>query len=511
MTVSYNGFKIEPAPLINFSREFSRTGNGDIIGTLYNIQANGYLVAYKGSPTSSGTFNTGSLPLPDEDIQDASRLGAILRKQKALCELFGPQNEYKLFEVQSRDGSQPIKFNPYNFSVSFQDGIWYEYCQYTISMLADSIFPFSSGFDNSYLESASETWSIEQDVENFPLNPTYINAIGYSYRISHSVSAKGKPCFNPEDGSLISGGMENAKNWALKRLEDFSRETVFHLIYPTNRSGSLFSPGRDVDYLYPCNQVRSESINNLENEYSVNENWIFASGQAIEECTIEKNIGEDGVTNVSIQGNILGLERRAPPFASGNFTSKFHQASGYFESIRNTLHRRCEHYAEMEEYKKNVDSLFPIPVSYSISKNPIAGTIGYNYQFSNKPRLVSGAFSETWSVSDTEYGKKVALIPVLGKDDGPVIQDLGTSEHLERTIDVQLVMGPSFNRSSYESVRSSSKFPYQKIKEYIDSLDPAEEGGYKSWKQSPRMTWDPINGVGSYSVTYIYRRLGEEE
>ncbi len=491
MSVSFNGFKVEPAPLINFSREFSRTGNGDIIGTLYNVQANGFLVAYKGSPTSSGTFNTGSLPLPDEDIQDASRLGAILRKQKALLELFGPENEYKLFEVQSRDGSQPIKFNPYNFSVSFQDGIWYEYCQYTISMLADSIYPFSSGFANPYLESASETWSIDQDVENFnPLNR--FDDVGYLYKVNHSVSAKGKPYYD-SDGTLISGAIENAKNWVRERL-DFSDTIIY------DPSGSILPPS----YYNKCNQIRSENINNLEGEYSVNENWILSSGKVIEEFTVETNTSIDNFITISIQGNIIGLETRKVSvensyYLSGILESKFYNASGFFDSISNSFLTRCQ------VYGPSGVTLNPIPIGSTIGKNPIAGTINYSYQYNNRPSgLIEGSKSETVSVTSNDLGSKVALIPVLGRTNGPVIQDLGTSDHLEKTLNIEFILGPSLNAASPATIRSSFEFPESKVATLVEILDPINNGAEKSKRQSPQKTWDPYTGRGSYSVTWIY-------
>lgn len=258
-------------------------------------------------------------------------------------------------------------------------------------------------------------------------------------------------------------------------------------------------------YYNKCNQVRSESINNLDGEYSVNENWILSSGKVIEEFTVQSNTSIEGFTTVSIQGNIIGLETRRVSvensyYLSGILESKYYNASGFFDSISNSFLTRCQVYGASSGVTLN-----PIQLSSSVGRNPIAGTINYSYEYNNRPTsLISGAKSETISVTSNDLGTKVALIPVLGRTQGPVIQDLGTSEHLQKTLNIEFILGPSLNAANISTIRSSFEFPEEKVEWLVDALDPTNYGAEKSKKQSPQKTWDPYLGRGSYTVTWIY-------
>ena len=61
--VMYNGKRLIPAPLVSINKEYQRSPDNTKIGTNFNLTVNGTLLAYKGSPDSSGTFWTSSVIL----------------------------------------------------------------------------------------------------------------------------------------------------------------------------------------------------------------------------------------------------------------------------------------------------------------------------------------------------------------------------------------------------------------------------------------------------------------
>src|SRR5690606_22804115 len=98
-------------------KEFRKSADGTNIGSVFLITVTGRVVAYKGSPQSDGTFWTNTGYPADESIDADARLGALLRKKEAIRQLFA--DEGKSFEVQSADGTSPMKCNPRVISLEF--------------------------------------------------------------------------------------------------------------------------------------------------------------------------------------------------------------------------------------------------------------------------------------------------------------------------------------------------------------------------------------------------------
>ena len=293
--VSYNGKKLIPAPLINIDKRLIQAGNGTNLGSTYQITVNGTLFAYKGSPTSSGSFwDTSGYP-PDETIANDARLNAIVRKQEALRGLFS-QNGLS-FEVQSANGGPPLKFNPRIVGVNFSEDIWFDRCQYTITMEADFLSVFGnltpednyivqvesivgSGLENKYvyLQSAQESYDVEYDQDRDV------------FLVNHQVSAQGK------DNSA-STGYNSARNWVLSKLGITSQMNA-----PGVWSNN-FSSANGYDYL------RTQRASELDGSFEVSESWIFSSKPYTEQYTVEVNQA-DGVAQINVQGEVQGLAAR---------------------------------------------------------------------------------------------------------------------------------------------------------------------------------------------------------
>ena len=164
--VLYDGKRLIPAPLVTINKSFQKSGNGENIGSTFSLTLTGTVVAYMGSPDSSGTFYTGSDYPADEVIAADNRLGAIQRKQEAIRHLF--RQEGLQFEIQSSVTDEPVRCNPRITSIDFAEGIWYDRCDYTITLECDQLvggdFAEEDSF-NQYLSDASEEWSIDTNDE----------------------------------------------------------------------------------------------------------------------------------------------------------------------------------------------------------------------------------------------------------------------------------------------------------------------------------------------------------
>ena len=197
--VLYGTSRLIPAPFVSVSKQYSKAGDGRIIGSIFSLTITGKMLAFKGSPDSSGTFWTSGGYPSDETVGTDSRLKAIIRKQEALRNLFS--EEGLSLEFQSADGSAPMKCNPRMNSIEFSPDVWYQTCDYTINLEADVVYVngLALGEDafSQYIDDASESWSFDTDEDK----PETIG-VPRTYRVTHSVGAKGKR-FYDETGTLV--------------------------------------------------------------------------------------------------------------------------------------------------------------------------------------------------------------------------------------------------------------------------------------------------------------------
>jgi hypothetical protein len=417
MPVIYNSKMIIPGPLLEIRREIVRNDTGRITKQFYVIQAKGKLVAWKGSPNSTGQFWTGSYsPGPsDENISDISRLASLRTKMGALNNLFCDQGQW--FEAQPFDGTASIKFQPRIKNIQFAQGKWFEYVEYTIDMEADTII-FGDVEICGLLTNVipDETWSIEA-----------ADQIGRTYRLTHSVSSQQKTIFDAS-GIILAGnnGWERAKAIVIPYLG--IRDT--NKIYNT---GVLNLLGWNA-----YNYFRSQHTDEGTGKFSVTETWLVYDNKqggttnlppALDDFTINSRYAEDGTTQVNIDGNVTGLEIRDIVTGVGAQT-RWQSASLYFNAyVFPDIFTRALNYSGI--------ILNPLPLATTIGRNPIQGTISWSAQFSNRTiPLIPGAIREDITVIKDGGTDVFATIPVLGRPWGPVLQGMSTIS--EKTLSVNI-------------------------------------------------------------------------
>lgn len=277
MSVSYNGKKIIPAPLINIDKAYQKSGDGSKVGVLYNLSINGTLLPWKGSP--SGNYSSvndafwtlGGFP-PDEtfDATDGAAFDRLLRKQEALRDLF--IDEGKSLEWQPAGGQPVVKCNPRVLGVTFPEGNWADRAEYTINLEADWIMMTNapSGEDLGLLETpliqnAAESWSFEE-IEGFE---------GTSFRVSHSVKAKGIIGYD-ENGNALGPAWQHARDWAITKADGTIDSTIAsNAVDFANLTGGSF--------------VKNTTVDEKTGDYSISESWVLSSGTTYVEKQFSAN------------------------------------------------------------------------------------------------------------------------------------------------------------------------------------------------------------------------------
>lgn len=485
MPVIYDSKKIIPAPFASISKEYQRTNSGQKIGSTFSITLQGTIVAFMGSPNSlEELWDQPDYP-ESEEITHDSRLAAVLRKQDAIRKLFSVDG--KALEITPLDGTEPTKFYPRILNIQFSEGIWVDTCQYTITLEADKMYPEVEDVLTPYLQDMSENWQIETD-ENQPEN----ELIPRTYRMTHSLSAVGKPVYN-ELGNLVSEPWMQAREWVQSKMG-----------YDANVATSS-GVNNLPSYYQGWNLVRTEQTDKYQGSYFVTETWLLASGSALETFSVDINKGIDSsLSRVSIQGDIIGLEVRN----SNNTltTHKYTNAQTKWTQVSGLLLTRAQNYSG---YTLNTQ-----PLSSRIGRNPTVGSISYSYEFDDRPsNIIPGALSEIVTISEGLVGQLYASIFILGRANGPILQDLNTKPAATRTLNIELVMPiPSFGTNSIADIRSAffSQNPRLNAATATQfaniwyAADPSQQGYLKVFQDQPTENWNPKTGSYSYTQQWTF-------
>jgi hypothetical protein len=472
----YNSQMIIPGPLLDIRKEVVRNESGKLVRQFYTIQAHGKLLAYKGSPNSSGTFWTGSYTPgpPDEQIADVSRLASLRSKMAALNNLFCTQGAW--FEVQPFDGTPSIKFQPRIKGITFPQGKWYDTVDYVIDMEAETIL-FGSVETCGLLSNVvpEETWSIEA-----------ADQIGRIYRLTHSISSQQKDLY-AADGSIPDG------NFGWQRARSIVMPYV-GLGHPSNAYGvevaSVAANWGAYNYFW------NQNVDEGAGKFAITETWtVYDPTQgtgtimppALDDFTVNSRIGEDGIVHVTIDGTVTGLEM-SDNVTGAVLQTRWQSAALYFTGfVLPNIFARASSYSGV--------LLNPIQISSTIGRNPIQGTVSWSAEYTSKRLpVIPGAINEDITIQLDGGTDVFATIPIVGRPWGPALQGIGTIS--ERTMNISISAQLPAATVLFPGVASPN------TDGLVLSLAPV---ALQVFRQRDNVSWSADTGRYSRQTTFVYQ------
>lgn len=403
---------------------------------------------------------------------------------------------------------------------------------------------------SGFIEDYSENWSIEVDESNgttdtSQANPTSlpINHISSfrTYRLTRNITATGRTMYYEEDSAIKRReAWEQAKQYiytsVLKDNDAIStNNSTGYEQYPEYKLGQYFASGflniaKDIWGGY--NHLRTESIDVTAGTVTVNDTWLLSSGNAYENYNASLSKGSDThIHKVSLDGTIKGLSSvhagstqyggsnagTVTPYGTAPQNTHYQNALYKWHQISNSgtygpnchLYRRAQSLVHVP--------LNNIPLSISLASNEFTGEITYNIEYDTRiQNVVSGALSESITCNDTYPGDVFAVIPVLGRQNGPVLQYIGGRTEYQRSLNIDLVMdryytsglGPLHQRIRQQSVLSKPSLnePFKsQINSIIHAYSPIQEAGIRKYFVSPPTeSWDASTGRYSLQINWTY-------
>jgi hypothetical protein len=417
----------------------------------------------------------------------------------------------------------------------------------------------------------SDSWSIESDdsyadtKENYSQwNPSTVNPlydtdsdilVPRSYRLTRNMSATGKTFYASGVGGLVRyEGIDQAFKFIQKTLlcENNLNDPSTNQYHSTNGNQKyLLYPGFRKDATIPhTNNVFSSGFLNLPNYYkgfnhlrtvnydrtagscSVTDSWILSSGtNALENYVISIDNSNDNIRKtVKINGNIKGLsDIPASGYQEYNYNNantpykgalnKYHQItnSGKF-GLTSAIFKRAKYMAS----GVNLNSQ---PLSLSLATNELTGEITYSADFDDRPlNYFSGVLAENITINDTYPGDIFALIPVIGRSAGPVIQYIRSRTEYKRDVNIEVLLdytdmampsgygSDSFNinadRTKLLLTKPSLNNPFREnLRQLVIALSPSGDPNVNQFfLNPPQETWSPKEGRYTLSLQWNYEK-----
>jgi hypothetical protein len=545
---------VRPVPLISISRESLRNEMGSF-GASYTITLTGSLL------DSAGGVGTDNDPASDSDAPDGEAAYEIFNKQRKLKKLFSqPDLRVEINNVAGNATPDDI-FHITLQSLDFQEGIYINRADYTAVFSAEYMYdesnvihdndlmavlietsddnksfsgdhpgtPTASSLRTQFgglIKDLGESWSIQVEENGTTDSTDALSIINpKSYLVTRESNIVGRTYYDSENDEKHEAWSE-AKNFANKMvLTDAVEE------YPGYAKDKKFAHLvlNLSDNFGGFNHSRVESIDKATGTVNITDTWLMCQDFAFENYTASINSSLDSAyVAVTLNGNIKGIssipasgayyggdaatDDVALPYE--NALKKYREVAGDgLFGVNSYVYKRANSVIE--------PGLNPQPQSIALTENKFNGSIEYSLTFDNRPQnIITEALSENITINDTYPGDLYALIPVIGRPEGPVMQYIGGRTEYRRDVSIELFFdytdvdyanntGDKLRKKLILSKPSINSPVKEQLNDLIKQLSPMTEPRLrKCFLNPPQESWNPKEARYTLSLSWVYE-IGE--
>ena len=355
-----------------------------------------------------------------------------------------------------------------------------------------------------------------------PPSPALIRTPYKTFTLTHTLNAVGIKTFNdaipavgdsPAVPTTVTTAWKSARDWVKSRIcknVETNITTGVNNAGNAERADTIFNPlkmGDDTDFIdlsefKSYNLVRTFSSDIAGGSYGVTETWLISEeSQAVThevEASVE-NSQEAPAASVTVNGTIQGLEKvSTSDLAIPTTEGKYANAQAALVTVLNNAYGL----ANSVYISSGVGgSLRTVEINKTIGHNPVTGTITWSVTFDDLVVSFPNAVREDINVTyENEFGtnKVVAILAILDKADGPIIQDIGTTQEKKVSVSIDLTMEKAFRTTKPSKGDNAST-----LEDLANSYKPtATTGGV--YQESRSETWNPKSGAFNLSIGWVH-------
>lgn len=345
------------------------------------------------------------------------------------------------------------------------------------------------------LTSASESWDFgESDQRAFADNKVS-NDAKKTFTLSHTVSATGIPDLDDSDKPVYA--WNEAKSYVIERLVSDPLTIAMEPLegLPTNSDVAnlkkLFEErGYSIDDWGTANHVRAINSSVTTGEYSVTDTWVVLEKTANATVDIEFTFdtGEQAdLATATVSGTITGLNTNAVTNATD---SKFTNAESAWTTIQSDLFNATK--AQFLLLGTGT-TLKNAELTKNVGKNKTTGTITFSVAYNDVECLLTGCIEESLQEDYSGGTDVVAVIGIILRAIGPVIQDMGTITEKRKSV--------TFTAKMKKAYRGTKPDGETIVDEYKPTASATGAGPYNDAKQE---TWNKMSGEYTLTKEWVY-------
>ena len=232
--------------------------------------------------------------------------------------------------------------------------------------------------------------------------------------------------------------------------------------------------------------------------YSVTRNWIVSKQKASLKIEFNTNIDPNAEANtVGVNLSVTGLETTKSSTEAGAGTPSDKYANAVTFLTAQGLDATVTIYNFAVAMYTAGGTLNPTPTSISRTDNKSDGTISFSYTFDDKEISVDFpcATSQTVNINDTNVdglNQIVAILAVIAKSDGPVVQDMRTTNEKTRSVSLDLQI------KKEDNCRDTKP---DGISWLVTNYPPNSDTYYRT---NASDSWSPSTGAYSANVDFVW-------
>ena len=390
-----------PAPLVSISSQVisERSRSSHPQGT---ADAE---VARKDTITLSGYFiNTGIEPGEAQASYIFSQIAAL---QAAV------QEKDQTLEINTGDGALVESFEKVNLvSIDIPEGKFVSYGQYTVTFECFN----TDNMDNDHIE-FSWDFSVSEDE-----SMGYFNS-GHTEIISSSVVS------GTETITATALNVDDARGFVDSKVQ-FDGGTVY-----LHSKGKVYDVLNSAEAWTVCNLVANSSVDVTAGSVTYTSTFILvpqgqsASTTAMGSFGMSKNSSYDQPRDRGVlTGTIMGLS------AGGKLSEEILAGNAYsaFQSLKDTAVSKIQ--------EVGITITVTDPLTENITKNYGAGNVEFTLEYDNRePYQVADVVYERIDVTNRPSRRVHAVIPVMGRPSGPILQDTYAKTEKQRDFTIEVV------------------------------------------------------------------------
>jgi len=478
-----------PFPTYSITRDSISSGDGSLLSYKYIINITGQATIKPTDNSSALTAGQRQSKIMGEDI-----IKLQFNRNKF------PMLGNGVLEINAYSGTtNQIKFNDarlisIDIPEKTEESSGIHYSEYSFVFEAYNL----DGTDDIgvLVSSVGESWDLSPNEGQFAYLTNEFGSVGYkTYTLTRTLSAVGIRKYSGSSLDTDGEPWRQAAKWIESRTIIAPDDTaVTSQFVPFNMNPeALVSPLKYKTY----NNSRNSSVDITGAGYNVTDTWTLApeGAKALQtfSSSIESNQESPFVT-ITVNGVVTGLDE------GNNVDTKYGNAVGEINKFINGnepfLSASAAYNSLNSFFKRSGGSLNDNIIKKSIGHNKNSGEITWSVSYNdeqflgNKTKIASENLTINYDNED-KRNFVIAMLPVLDRAAGPVIQTFFTDKERKVSVNLDLVI-----KRGYRTIDP----PTLDAESIISNYEPS--GGLVT---SRTESWNQKTGVYNLSVEWVYK------